>query len=293
MKKIILFAFLSVAILFGRQNVNAQITVDHVYTTNPPYYAVKLSSGLKYVAIQSTSPPVTTTNFVLYNPDHSIFRAINVPQISGKYAGFVSFVSDALFDLDTLIEYMLAYADSITAVRSVAVLNETGNTLLYVDSAFYSFGQGAPNLGYIEHPIFPDGNQTKLYLFTNYVPTSGFYTTTVYNLPGRLACLECDSGLVNGLAQPPGLPSEDMSQLKAFPNPNDGNATIEFKLPQGINSGEIVLYKMDGSEVKRYRVDGTFGNLILNNTGLGAGAYMYQLVAGNRAVDAKKMIVIK
>jgi hypothetical protein len=50
---------------------------------------------------------------------------------------------------------------------------------------------------------------------------------------------------------------------------------------------------MDGSEVKRYRVDNTFHNLILNNSGLKSGTYMYQLIAGNVPVDAKKMIILR
>jgi hypothetical protein len=291
MKKIMLIAFVAVAVVCARQKVCAQITVDHVYVTDPPAHAFKLSSGLKYCAEHlQTSGMFTVTYFVLYNPDHSIFRTINVPQIIGKKARFISYVSDALFDLDTLIEYMLYYNDSINGTnRDVAVINENGNILLYVDSASFTSGSGNdPYMGYVDKPIFPDGNQTKLYLYTDWGDSN---ITTVYNLPGRLACIECDSGFVNGIVQPPGLLSEE-NKLHLFPNPNNGNATIEFKLPQGIREGEIVLYRIDGSEVKRYKVDGTFGNLILNNSGLSAGTYMYQLVAGNKSLDAKRMIVV-
>src|ERR1041385_8743771 len=100
----------------------SQITVDHVYTVDPPRYAFKLSSGLKYCAEHSTN--YSLTYFVLYNPDHSVYRTINVPQVTGKKATFIAYVSDALFDTDTLIEYMLLYQSNTMNILDVAVCNE-------------------------------------------------------------------------------------------------------------------------------------------------------------------------
>ena len=48
-----------------------------------------------------------------------------------------------------------------------------------------------------------------------------------------------------------------------------------YHLPNGINEGEIVFYDINGKEIKRYRVDNTFNTLIINNSDLPAGTYLY------------------
>lgn len=292
MKKIILFAFLSVAVLFGRQNVYAQIALDHTYTSDLPDRYVKLSlSGLKYVYLKPDSLAPGYTNIKLFNPDYSLFKNISIPQFVGKRVAYIVYISETLFDTDSLIEYGIGYTDSGNpTVQALRICNENGVVLLERDTAQLIVSGATADYNSTGLIIFPDGTDTKLIVAKNYWAFPN-RMIEIYSLPGQLACLECTDGLVNGLAQPPGMLSEESRSL-LYPNPSDGNATIEFKLPKGINSGEIVLYKMDGSEVKRYRVDGTFGNLILNNSGLSAGTYMYQLIAGGKAVDAKRMIVI-
>jgi type IX secretion system substrate protein len=78
-----------------------------------------------------------------------------------------------------------------------------------------------------------------------------------------------------------------------YPNPSNGNTTIEFNLPQGVNTGQLVIYNMQGVELKRYTVDNTFHTLLLNNSEFHAGTYFYQLQTASGASGAKKMIVIK
>jgi type IX secretion system substrate protein len=75
--------------------------------------------------------------------------------------------------------------------------------------------------------------------------------------------------------------------------PSNGNTTIEFNLPQGVNQGEIVIYNMKGVELKSYKVDNTFHTLLLNNSEFRAGTYFYQLMTSGGVSGAKKMIVIK
>lgn len=46
-------------------------------------------------------------------------------------------------------------------------------------------------------------------------------------------------------------------------------------------------------ELKRYEIDNTFHNLIINNSDLHSGTYFYQLLTNSGATGAKKMIVVK
>src|SRR5437868_5835230 len=137
MKIKILFVVLITA-LAG--TAHAQLTVDHVYTTDIPNRAFKIgSSGLKYIAehLDTTIGSATyfsVTYFVLYNPDHTIYKTITVPQISGKRARFISYVTETLFDLDSLVEYLLYYypIGGNGLISEVRVVSENGNTLLAV-----------------------------------------------------------------------------------------------------------------------------------------------------------------
>jgi hypothetical protein len=238
-------------------------------------YIVNLEvEGYKYIWRDAFNHKVK-----LYNLDHSLFKTMPFPNVTWatSYPYAVLYVSEHLFNLDDSVEYMFAYQDGITGQYCTRILNETG-TLLFSADTIAPLVQ--PNVPQAQQPIYNTTNGTKMILsFAN-----GNYgiRAHVYSLGGTLT---------NSI-EPTGLSSEDIEQLSIHPNPNDGNATIEFKLPQGIREGEIVLYRIDGSEVKRYKVDGTFGNLILNNSGLSAGTYMYQLIAGSKAVDAKRMIVV-
>lgn len=78
-----------------------------------------------------------------------------------------------------------------------------------------------------------------------------------------------------------------------YPNPSTGKVTLQYELPNGEGEGEIILYNRQGAEVKRYKVDNTFKDLLLDNTMLPAGTYFYQLQTSKGAVGTKKMIVVK
>ena len=276
MKKILLFSFFVAAILFGRQNVIAQIVLEQNYPGAKHHlYMVNLDiEGMKYIWRD-----ILANRVVLYNLDHSIFKIMLFPSPLGPAWNQpnVLYVTEHLFNSNDSIEYMFVAMETNMSPYwwHTIILNEAGTII-------FSAENEAPNvmlnIPQAQQPIYNTPNGAKMIL-TCFTATCDY--ANVYSIPGTLTT-----------SIEPGLSSDDLAQLKAYPNPNNGNATIEFKLPQGINSGEIVLYKMDGSEVKRYRVDGTFGNLILNNSGLSSGTYMYQLVAGGKAVDAKRMIVV-
>lgn len=279
MKTKILFAILIIA--FARV-ANAQITVDHVYTTDPPSNAFKVgASGLKYCAEHYSGGSVIY--FVLYNPDHSIYKTITVPQDSGKRASEISYVTETLFDTDSLLEYMLYYEINGSPIRQVKVINENGAVLLDVDSANFTSNSGSdPYRGFVNHPIFPNGNQTKLYLYKS-------PGTIVYNLPGQLPCLECANGVTTGLIHQQ-EPTGQSNKSIAYPNPFTNSVKIKYILPQNCKHAFVNIYNIAGKLITKKEIDNAFSEVYISDQEINQGAYFYQVVADDKIISGNKLI---
>ena len=272
---IVFFAALNFSFSFG------QINYEATYTLSPV---------IKY--FNHTSPKWMTRSpnsdtIVLYNLNHSFFRQILVaPQPPGYN---IYFLSDDLFDTDsTNFEYLIAKNNPPN--QFVKIYREDGtllfsrdsawivNTALMTNSEYYSIAQ-------------PTDSGTKLMLL---IYNPHFSRTEIYSLPGTIPCSMICNGVpwfVNGV-EPPGNSSDNNLRLP-FPNPTQGQTHIPYTLPDGEASGEIIFYDMAGAEVKRYKVDKTFSDLILSTADLSTGSYYYQLVTQHSKSEGKKLIVIK
>ena len=82
-------------------------------------------------------------------------------------------------------------------------------------------------------------------------------------------------------------------QNPSYPNPSSSQTHIPYTLPQGETAGEIIFYDMTGAEVKRYKVDKTFSDLIITTADLSAGSYYYQLQTPHSKSEGKKLVVVK
>jgi hypothetical protein len=290
MKKLIFICLLAIITLSSRQTLKAQITLEHTYDTasvlgynyNPnQLYMISLElEGMKYIKINRTSNIIE-----LYNIDHSLFKVMTIPTFpnTDSTTNFqVLYVSEHLFNNDNLIEYMLFFEDNLTMTGVTAhtrIINELGNIIFSADS-------GGPacilNMPIKQVPIYNTSNGTKMILSFYSLTNINFGYANVYSLPGTLT---------NSIA-PITFGNGDQMLENIYPNPSNGNTTIAFNLPQGVNQGEIVIYNMQGVELKSYKVDNTFHTLLLNNSEFRAGTYFYQLMTNNGTSGAKKMVVI-
>ena len=111
----------------------------------------------------------------------------------------------------------------------------------------------------------------------------------VYSLPGKLpGCSTIASASVTpSIAYDPVLPTS------AYPNPSSGRMRIAYQLPAGVSSGEVILTREDGSEVKRYRVTNAFSDLLIDESELPSGAYFYKLVTEKGESSPQKISVLK
>ncbi|OFX47283.1 MAG: hypothetical protein A2046_16410 [Bacteroidetes bacterium GWA2_30_7] len=78
----------------------------------------------------------------------------------------------------------------------------------------------------------------------------------VFSLPGTLntAIAEANGQLIQ---------AQENRFGNLYPNPSNGKVTLQYQLPKGEQSGEIVLYNLQGAEVKRYKVDNTSFTFLL------------------------------
>ena len=282
MKKILVFFLIAT----WWANAEAQITLEHTYDSASTIAAVGPQgaeqsqlmiinfevSGERYVRINKWGKTIS-----VYDMNHSLLKTISLssfPMSSSNQIGVVLYFSEKLFDLDAGMEFM--YGVMTPTIFYTGIYNDDGS-LIFSDTCAPMI---LPNIPTQQYPIYNTSLGTKMILsYPN-------MQAKVFSLPGTLT-----TGVQNGNEQLIQAQGGAISNL--YPNPTSGAVTLQYELPKGETSGEIVLYNQQGAEVKRYKVDDTFNDLILDNTQLPAGTYFYQLQTSKGAAGTKKMVVIK
>mgnify|MGYP005811034499 CR=1 FL=1 len=79
-----------------------------------------------------------------------------------------------------------------------------------------------------------------------------------------------------------------------YPNPFSTDTEIRMVLPESTRSASIIVYDLEGREMKRIAVDrpGTKALKVSGND-LAAGVYMYSLLADGKIVDTRRLIIVK
>ena len=262
-------------------NLRAQITLENTYTLGGPTWSVELqliylpTSGFKYSLLD-----IINSQIIIYNLNHTIFKTINIPTQTEFFGLF--YVSETLFDTDSnTIEYIIQ--NQSTSPTIIKIYSE--DSLLFSLTGHLENGYRGTCYG----PIFNTDSGTKMIL--DLASTQ----IQVYSLPGKLICGPdscCRNGAITGQK---GFihKSNNFNLSNTYPNPSNNFTKIDYQLPKGVNKGEIIFYDINGKEIKRYSVDNTFNTLLINNSDLPAGTYMYHLVTKNGGTMGKKMIIIK
>jgi hypothetical protein len=283
MKKLLTFLLLVTTL-----NNFAQITLENTYPPNviPTGYGfprlVKLSSsGYKYAIYD-------TASVTLFNLNHTVFKNMVIPPrpvpLLNTQQIHVYYISEELFNTTpTDVEYFVYYADKNFIGHSI-VYDESGNVLFSKDTTNMSLVL-TQTFGYEDFISFTtSGCKMIIYVGNN-------LTGSVYSLPGTLPCHDCTNGTTTSImTNNTGANTEKISN---YPNPTAGQTTVEYNLPQGVTTADLVFYNMTGQEVKRFKVTNTFHDILISTADLDAGSYYYCLQTSNGFSAGKKMVVIK
>ncbi|MCI0473518.1 MAG: T9SS type A sorting domain-containing protein [Ignavibacteria bacterium] len=83
--------------------------------------------------------------------------------------------------------------------------------------------------------------------------------------------------------------------LQNYPNPFNASTRIRYKLKKGIKT-ELIIYDVTGRQIALYKNEnskqGEF-DILFNGTDLASGVYFYSLVADDKIIETKKMVIIK
>ena len=78
------------------------------------------------------------------------------------------------------------------------------------------------------------------------------------------------------------------------PNPFTENTVIEYTLPETVQTANIYIYDMNGSQIEQIALTERGESSVTVNGGqLSAGMYLYSLIADGKVIDTKRMILTK
>lgn len=282
MKKIFLLAF--VAFVF---NAKAQFVLEHDYDSSATYnLANSRGSQLMYIKFEVSGERYVKINRVgkvieVYDMNHSLVKVVslaNLPLGTSTFLPDVLYLSEQLFNTDALMEFMYLYpfTDSQGNGNYVTNIYTENGALLFTDTAFALIRL---NFEQQQFPIYNTSQGTKMIL--SYMNGHA----KVWGLAGTLSTAIHAAN--NNLVQASNFVSN------AHPNPTNQTTTVEYKLPDHVNHGEIVFYDLQGVEIKRFKVDAAFNSLTISTSDIAAGTYYYQLQTRENTSRGKKLVVVK
>lgn len=78
------------------------------------------------------------------------------------------------------------------------------------------------------------------------------------------------------------------------PNPFTENTVIEYSLPETVQTANIYIYDMNGSQIEQIALaERGEASITVNGGQLSAGMYLYSLIADGKVIDTKRMILTK
>ena len=75
------------------------------------------------------------------------------------------------------------------------------------------------------------------------------------------------------------------------PNPFDSETVIRYGLADGVSDACLCIYDLQGKQVKRIDLADRQGQVVIAASELGAGMYIYSLIADGQEVDSHRMIL--
>lgn len=82
------------------------------------------------------------------------------------------------------------------------------------------------------------------------------------------------------------------TNIEAYPNPANNNATINYSLPSSYRSGKIAIRNMIGKTIKTISINGnSTGKQSFSTSDLPSGVYFYSIFGDGKTLSTKKLVV--
>ena len=219
------------------------------------------------------SMDVVNKQCLIYDMDHMLLKSISLPVPEGYYLEDIQFLSEHLFNDDDQLELVYIYSKYVPTEFSyyytyeAKLINENGTIILTL-----------PGVGFTDVIETTDLDKKFLAYQYDYAVVPFRTYTHVYGLPetGGPSISEVVLGFDPG---------------NAFPNPATTMISIPASLPEGVRSGSLEIVDMNGRKVLSYPLTESTGQVQLPTRRLASGTYLYQISAGNRKSEAKKIVI--
>ena len=153
----------------------------------------------------------------------------------------------------------------------------------------------------ISKPVFDkEHNQTSTFEFKsiNYNGLISVLTSGINELNEELKLLKDEIvALKETNSKNKSIIQENSENLKGafmeqnIPNPFDNQTTIRYQLPDNTNSGEIIVFDLNGRLIKSYSINKNEKEITIKASDIGSGLFIYSLVKNGQTLITKKMLV--
>lgn len=178
----------------------------------------------------------------------------------------------------------------------------------FFEQFYASQEQGSERYGFLAQnvkEVFPQLVHTDNtgYMYVDYIGLIPILVQSINELRAELAELKGENKDEQGaIMQAPAQSGQDeteaaLSEAKLYqnaPNPWSSETVIRYRLPQGVSQAVIYIYDMQGSQLKSIPAQGRGESQVtITANDMGAGMYLYALVADGKLIDSKQMILTK
>lgn len=261
---------LSLSLLLTTNLIFAQITLENTYSGN--IIVVNLSnSGYKYWFVDPNNSQIK-----LYNLNHSLWKTINVPSISGYSISSVGLISETLFNTNPNdVEYYVLYSATTSTPTlnnyKFRIVDEYGSIIL--DNTYTSIYNISPAVRFV------GGNNFKLSLMI--LLPSIQYTTEIYSLPGTYPLQYVKNNTLEN------------NEIIPYPNPTEKIIHIPINLDHNDKIAHLYILDLNGKVLDSYKVDGTFNDFIFDTSNYPNGIYLYEIESNGKIISRNKFVIEK
>lgn len=252
------------------------------------YFAgdVKVTGSINGVLLSSSA----TTNAV----SAQTALATNAASAGSSVTNTLSQLAPVQFHLSTPVMTASAERDTATTVRTMSAME-----IQHFQKPHY--GLVASELKEVLPELVYEGQNGELCI--NYIEMIPLLVQSIKELKAEIATLQGGNNggvIVMSRAIGDATSVEEATALtipmlkQNNPNPFTENTVIEYTLPETVQTANIYIYDMNGSQIEQIALtERGEASITVNGGQLSAGMYLYSLIADGKVIDTKRMILTK